>query len=166
MTPNGLGRQLLQEAIGVIAEVHGPVAIIACRRLPPLRRALTAGNGDGRWTFEVHQHLDEQHVRAIALRASAGLRRGMAVYDSGGPLQIPVTPECLGRLLDLFGEPLDELPPLAAAKHLPIHGRPVALHEARGVAGVLETGIKVVDLLCPFVKGGKTGLFKIGRAHV
>ncbi|NJD06067.1 MAG: F0F1 ATP synthase subunit beta [Methylococcaceae bacterium] len=148
-----------QDAIGTIAEVHGPVVVVACRQLPPLRQALSASNGGGRWVFEVHQHLDEQHVRAIALGNSAGLRRGIAVYDSGGPLSIPATPGCLGRMLDLFGTPLDEGPALDADERLPIHGRPVALHEAQGVAGVLETGIKVIDLLCPFVRGGKTGLF-------
>lgn len=145
--------------IGAIVEVHGPVAIIGCRRLPPLRQALSAEVNGEKYLFEVHQHLDERRVRAITLHRPAGLRRGITVYDTGAPLQIPVSADCLGRLLNIFGEPLDDAPPLDANEFKNIHGKPVALNEAMGVGGLLETGIKVVDLLCPFVKGGKTGLF-------
>jgi F-type H+-transporting ATPase subunit beta len=147
------------DAIGAISELHGPVAIIACQRLPPLHQALLVETGEGPCILEVHQHLDEQHVRAIALKGTAGLRRGLPVLDTKTPLQVPVTPECLGRLLNLFGEPLDEGTPLEPTAFHSIHGKPTPLHEALGVAGVLQTGIKVIDLLCPFVKGGKTGLF-------
>jgi F-type H+-transporting ATPase subunit beta len=150
------GRQL---DIGVITEVHGPVVVIDCDALPPLRRALSARlNGDA-YLFEVHQHLDEHRLRAITLHRSNGLRRGMRVYDTGAPLHVPVTPDCLGRLLNAFGEPLDGLPPLQATEYRNIHTRPAPLHDSVGTGDVLETGIKVVDLLCPFVKGGKTGLF-------
>jgi F-type H+-transporting ATPase subunit beta len=145
--------------IGTIVEVHGPVAIIGCRRLPPLRQALSAGSDSETYLFEVHQHLDERHIRAITLHRPAGLRRGMAVYDTGAPLQIPVSAACLGRLLNIFGEPLDGGKALNADGFRNIHSKPVALNEALGISGILETGIKVVDLLCPFVKGGKTGLF-------
>lgn len=93
--------------IGTIAEVHGPVVDIRCRDLPPLHRALRASLDHETYVFEVHQHLDRHHVRAITLHRTAGLRRGMRVYDSGGPLKVPVAPDCLGRLLNLFGEPLD-----------------------------------------------------------
>lgn len=147
------------DAIGVISEIHGPVVIIACQQLPPLRQALVVESGGFPCILEVHQHLDEQHARAIALRGTAGLRRGMPVMDAQVPLQVPVTPTCLGRLLNLLGEPLDEGAELVATEWRSIHGRPMPLHEALGVAGVLQTGIKVIDLLCPFVKGGKTGLF-------
>jgi F-type H+-transporting ATPase subunit beta len=146
-------------AIGTIVEIHGPATIIGCRRLPPLHRALSASFDGERYLFEVHQHLDERHVRAITLHRTAGLRRGMTVYDTGAPLHIPVSADCLGRLLNIFGEPLDGGAPFAADGFRNIHGKPVALYEALGVSGLLETGIKVVDLLCPFVKGGKTGLF-------
>jgi len=145
--------------IGTITEVHGPVVVIACRQLPILRQALSAQLINETCLFEVHQHLDEQRVRAIALHRSAGLRRGMPVYDTGAPLQVPVSPDCLGRLLNLFGEPLDGGALLPQDRFRNIHARPPPLSEAVGAGEVLETGIKVIDLLCPFVKGGKTGLF-------
>jgi F-type H+-transporting ATPase subunit beta len=145
--------------VGEITQVHGPVAVIACDTLPPLRQALCANLDHETYLFEVHQHLDERHVRAITLHRSAGLHRGMTVYDTGAALHIPVTPECLGRLLNIFGEPLDAGEALPAREFRNVHSRPVPLHEAIGAGEVLETGIKVIDLLCPFVKGGKTGLF-------
>ncbi|HHJ37956.1 MAG: ATP synthase subunit beta [Methylothermaceae bacteria B42] len=145
--------------IGTIAEVHGPVVVIACDRLPPLHQALCAALDHEEYTFEVHQHLDERHVRAITLHRTTGLQRGMPVYDTQAPLHVPVTDACLGRLLNVFGEPLDGQAPLATQEYRNIHARPAALSEAVGITGILETGIKVIDLLCPFVRGGKTGLF-------
>jgi F-type H+-transporting ATPase subunit beta len=148
-----------EAAIGVIAEVHGPVVVIDCDELPPLRRSLSARIDGDTCLFEVHQHLDERHVRAITLHRSSGLHRGMRVYDTGAPLHVPVTRECLGRLLNAFGAPLDDLPPLVATEFHNIHSAPAPLYESVGTGDVLATGIKVIDLLCPFVKGGKTGLF-------
>jgi F-type H+-transporting ATPase subunit beta len=145
--------------IGVIAEVHGPVVVILCSQLPTLRRALYTRLNHETYLFEVHQHLDEQRIRAITLHRCAGLRRGMPVYDTGAPLHVPVSPTCLGRLLNIFGEPLDAGEPLATKEFRNIHARPVPLSEVTGMGQVLETGIKVIDLLCPFIKGGKTGLF-------
>ena len=145
--------------VGTIAEVQGPVVVIACRHLPPLRQALHADIDGARYLFEVHQHLDERHVRAITLHRTAGLRRGLAVYDTGAPLHVPVAADCLGRVLNVFGEPLDEGPGLPAVDYRNIHGQSLALSEAQGTGEVLETGIKVIDLLCPFVRGGKVGLF-------
>jgi F-type H+-transporting ATPase subunit beta len=145
--------------IGHIAEVHGPVVVIACTALPPLRQALYASLNRETYLFEVHQHLDERHVRAITLHRTAGLSRGLPVYDSGSPLHVPASPECLGRLLNVFGEPLDNGPALEPKAMRNVHARPPPLSETVGVGEVLETGIKVIDLLCPFVKGGKTGLF-------
>lgn len=146
-------------AVGVITEVHGPVVVIACEILPPLRRALRADLDHETYLFEVHQHLDERHVRAITLHRSAGLHRGMAVYDTGAPLHVPVCPHCLGRLVNIFGEPLDGRGALSPCDFRNVHSSPLPLAEAVGVGAVMQTGIKVIDLLCPFVKGGKTGLF-------
>lgn len=145
--------------LGHITEVYGPVVDIACKPLPPLHRSLLATIGDEHYVFEVHQHLDERHVRAITLHRTAGLRRGTPIFDSGGTLRVPVGPDCLGRLLDLFGQPLDGGAPLLAESQRPVLSRPAELHEAVLANGILETGIKVIDLLCPFVRGGKTGLF-------
>lgn len=145
--------------LGVIEEVHGPVIDIACTRLPPLHRALYVCRDADRYIFEVHRHLDERRVRAVALHGTSGLRRQMPVFDTGGPLQVPVGPACLGRLLNAFGRPLDAGPPLEADEHRPIVAPPPPLAECTGVGELLPTGIKVVDLLCPFVRGGKTGLF-------
>ncbi len=147
------------DPLGHIAEVHGPVVVIACRRLPPLHQALMAVLDHDSYLFEVHQHLNEGCVRAITLHNTTGLQRGMPVFDTGAPLQVPVAPDCLGRLLNIFGEPLDGEAPLISDAFRSIHGSPVPLYETRGNETVLETGIKVVDLLCPFVRGGKTGLF-------
>ena len=148
-----------QVPVGAITEVHGPVVVIACGQLPPLHQALYASINQERYLFEVHQHLDRRRVRAITLHRTAGLRRDTPVYDTGAPLHVPVTADCLGRLLNIFGEPLDSGAPLPAETFRNIHSRPTPLHEAVGVGSILETGIKVIDLLCPFVKGGKTGLF-------
>jgi len=145
--------------LGTIAEVHGPVVVISCDRLPPLHQALCTSLDHERYLFEVHQHLDTRHVRAITLHRTAGLRRGAPVYDTGAPLHVPVTPTCLGRLLNIFGEPLDDGPALKREGFRNVHSRPAPLQDTIGASGILETGIKVVDLLCPFVKGGKTGLF-------
>jgi F-type H+-transporting ATPase subunit beta len=149
----------LLEPVGTITEVHGPVAVIACGRLPPLRRALSTQVNDDTYLLEVHQHLDERHIRAITLHYTTGLRRGLSVYDTGAPLHVPVSRECLGRLLNIFGQPLDNGEPLEDHEFRNIHAPAAALYEAKGAGGILETGIKAIDLLCPFVRGGKTGLF-------
>jgi F-type H+/Na+-transporting ATPase subunit beta len=147
------------DPVGHITEIHGPVVVIACRRLPPLRQALFTRLGEEAVLFEAHQHLDASHVRAITLRRVSGLSRGMPIYDLGAPLQVPVSPDCLGRLLNVFGRPIDGGPELPEGEFRNIHRKPVSLDRALAVSGILETGIKVIDLLCPFVKGGKTGLF-------
>jgi F-type H+-transporting ATPase subunit beta len=152
-------KKTCQTPIGVIAEVHGPVVVIACDVLPSLHQALCANLDHETYLFEVLQHLDERHVRVITLHRSAGLHRGMTVHDTGAPLHVPVAPDCLGRLLNIFGEPLDDGAALSPREFRNIHSRPVPIHEAVGASEVLETGIKVIDLLCSFVKGGKTGLF-------
>lgn len=145
--------------IGAIEEVHGPVVIIACDHLPPLRQALCTTLDDETYLFEVHQHLDERHIRAVTLHRTSGLQRGMSVYDTGEVLRIPVSTDVLGRLLNIFGQPLDDGPALKTRDHRNVRGKPIALTDTVGSTSVLQTGIKVIDLLCPFVKGGKTGLF-------
>jgi F-type H+-transporting ATPase subunit beta len=145
--------------MGAIVQVHGPVVDIRCDRLPPIDRALYAWLGDDQCQFEVHRHLDSRHVRAIALHRADGLRRGTAVFDRGGSLRVPVSQHCLGRLLDVFGAPLDGEAPLTADSFEEVVKPPPALKDTRPATDILETGIKVVDLLCPFVRGGKTGLF-------
>ena len=148
-----------EEAIGYLHEVQGPVVVIRCERLPPLRRALRAHLDGDEVLFEVHQHLDERHVRAITLHSTAGLSRGMPIFDTGAPLHVPVAPECLGRVVNVFGAPLDGQPPFAGVAMNNIHGIKRPLYEVRGAHEILPVGIKVIDLLCPFVRGGKTGLF-------
>ena len=147
------------DAIGVIAKVRGPVVDISCDRLPPLHQALCSAMDHETYIFEVYQHLDERHVRAITLHRTSGLRRGMPVFDTGAPVHVPVAPDCLGRVLNVFGEPLDGGPPLATREFRNILAKPAPLHETKPVSGILETGIKVMDLLFPFIRGGKTGLF-------
>ncbi len=145
--------------VGTIARVRGPVVDIRCEVLPALHQALWARIDHETYTFEVHQHLDQSHVRAITLHRTSGLKRGMPVYDSGSPLHVPVTPECLSRLLNVFGEPLDGGDSLPAREFRSVLAKAPALSETRTASEVLETGIKVIDLLCPFIRGGKTGLF-------
>ncbi len=145
--------------VGAIAEVHGPVVVVECDRLPPLRQALYAQLNGATSLFEVGQHLDQRRVRAVALQRSTGLYRGVPVFDTGSPLHVPVTTDCLGRLLNIFGEPLDGGEPLQTSDFRNIHERPLPLSESVGVGEILPTGIKVIDLLCPFFRGGKTGLF-------
>ena len=145
--------------IGVISEIRGPVVDVRCDSLPPLGEALLAVLDGEAFVFEVHQHLDEFHVRAVTLNRAGGLHRGLPVLNTGAPLHVPVTPGCLGRLLDVFGHPLDGGEALPAEEWRDVLGPPPPLHEAGDTSGILQTGIKVVDLLAPFIRGGKTGLF-------
>jgi F-type H+-transporting ATPase subunit beta len=145
--------------VGHIVRVQGPVVDVVCERLPPLHRALFCTAQGAPCRMDVHQHLDRRHARAIALQRTAGLRRGLPVFDTGAPLQVPVHASCLGRLLNVSGDPLDGGPPLAHEAHRNILAPPPPLHETRPASEVLETGIKVIDLLCPFIRGGRTGLF-------
>jgi F-type H+/Na+-transporting ATPase subunit beta len=156
---DGTMERQAQNLIGTIAEVNGPVVDVVCERLPPLHRALHTATDGKRYTFEVYRYIDRHHVRAIALQNTAGLQRGNPVFDTGAPLSVPVAPNCLGRLLDVLGEPLDGESLLDGAERRSILSAPTLLHETTSATGILETGIKVIDLICPFAKGGKTGLF-------
>ena len=110
-------------------------------------------------TLEVQQQLGDGVVRAIAMGSSDGLRRGLAVANSGAPVSVPVGKATLGRIMDVLGDPIDEKGPIGEEKRMPIHRKAPAFDELSPATELLETGIKVIDLLCPFAKGGKVGLF-------
>ncbi|MDR2016002.1 MAG: F0F1 ATP synthase subunit beta [Burkholderiales bacterium] len=110
-------------------------------------------------TLEVQQQLGDGIVRTIALGSSDGLRRGMKVVNTGAPISVPVGTKCLGRIMDVLGRPIDEAGPIGAEKALSIHRLPPTFEDLSPSTELLETGIKVIDLVCPFAKGGKIGLF-------
>ncbi|KAI8832724.1 P-loop containing nucleoside triphosphate hydrolase protein, partial [Chytridium lagenaria] len=127
--------------------------------LPPILNALEVQNHSVRLVLEVSQHLGENTVRTIAMDGTEGLVRGQGVVDTGAPITIPVGPECLGRIMNVIGEPIDERGPIVTKTSLPIHANPPEFIDQSTVPEMLETGIKVVDLLAPYAKGGKIGLF-------
>ena len=126
--------------------------------LPALRQQLRAGRDQG-VIIEVSAHLAADTVRGIALKSTQGLARGDPVQDSGGPLTVPVGPELLGRMIDVFGRTIDDGPPLTGGARRSIHQPPIPLAQRRVGLEMFETGIKVIDLLCPLERGGKAGLF-------
>ena len=146
-------------AIGHLVEIQGPVLDIECHPLPPPHRALYCTLERARCPIEVYRHQNERRVQAIALAPTAGLRRGQPVYDTGKALEVPVGPAYLGRLVGVFGEPLDGQPPPQSSERRPILVPPPLLHERVSSGEMLATGIKAIDLLCPFMRGGTTGLF-------
>src|SRR5687767_8451705 len=120
---------------------------------------MAAGKPAVRLTLEVAQHLGENRVRGVAMSSTDGLTRGMDVQDTGAPISVPVGRETLGRLMNVLGEPVDEKGPIKTKKTYPIHRPAPKLEDQETKTEVLETGIKVVDLLEPYSKGGKIGLF-------
>ena len=110
-------------------------------------------------TLEVQQQLGDGIVRTIAMGTSDGIKRGFDVKNTGAPISVPVGEKTLGRIMNVLGEPIDEAGPIKSKKVMPIHRKPPAYKEQAGGNELLETGIKVIDLLCPFAKGGKVGLF-------
>jgi F-type H+-transporting ATPase subunit beta len=145
--------------IGLITNIQGPVVTVRCAPLPPLHRGLEVWHDDRRCNLEVQQHVDVTHLRAIVLQRTAGLRRGMPVYDTGYPLRTPVTPDCLGRVLNVTGEPLDGGAELNTRQYRDIVIPPPPLYTTRAGHEILATGIKVIDLLCPIIRGATVGLF-------
>jgi len=119
--------------------------------------ALAVDNSD--ITLEVQQQLGDGVVRTIALGSTEGLRRGLNVSDTGAPISVPVGKETLGRIMDVLGNPIDECGPIGEQERMPIHRKAPSYDEQAGSEELLETGIKVIDLVCPFAKGGKVGLF-------
>ncbi len=148
-----------EQPIGTIVAVHGPVVRIKCKTLPPLHQALKTQTHSDSYILEVYQHIDQYHIQAITLHRASGLRRGLKVFDTGSSIHIPVSDDCLGRVLNFFGEPLDNKPPIKIKNYRNILSKPAPLSKTKLIHEILETGIKVIDLLCPFVRGGKTGLF-------
>ena len=147
--------------IGTVVQVIGPVLDIrfADGELPNLLSAIEVQNGDRKVVAEVAQHIGDNVVRCIAMSSTDGLRRGIPAVDTGAPISVPVGNECLGRVFNLLGEPVDNKPAPQTEERWPIHRAAPAYDEQEGTTEILETGIKVVDLIAPYAKGGKIGLF-------
>ena len=147
-------------ATGKITQVIGAVVDVQFEGdLPPILNALHTQNGDTRLVLEVAQHLGENMVRTIAMDSTEGLVRGSEVIDTGDAIKVPVGPETLGRLINVIGETIDEGGPIKSKMAYPIHRPAPAYVDQSTEAEILVTGIKVVDLLAPYAKGGKIGLF-------
>ena len=152
-------------ATGKIVQIIGPVidAEFPEGQLPKIYDALEvefdAAGVPTRLILEVQQHLGENWVRAIAMSSTEGLKRGMDIKATGAPISVPVGEGVLGRIFNVTGDPVDELGPVNATKRYPIHRKAPALVDQDTEAQILETGIKVIDLICPFTKGGKVGAF-------
>ena len=145
---------------GKVTQVLGAVVDVAFEgELPPILNALSTKVGDQDLILEVAQHLGENTVRTIAMDATEGLQRGQEVQDNGDPISVPVGPETLGRIMNVIGEPIDERGPIESKKSLPIHRAAPDFVDQSTETEVLVTGIKVIDLLAPYSKGGKIGLF-------
>ena len=145
---------------GKVTLVLGAVVDVAFEgELPPILNALSTKVGDQDLILEVAQHLGENTVRTIAMDATEGLQRGQEVQDNGDPISVPVGPETLGRIMNVIGEPIDERGPIESKKSLPIHRAAPDFVDQSTETEVLVTGIKVIDLLAPYSKGGKIGLF-------
>lgn len=148
--------------VGHVKTVIGAVVDVQfdSENLPPILNALEVqGFSGGRLVLEVASHLGENSVRTIAMDGTEGLVRGQKVVDTGAPIQIPVGKATLGRIMNVIGEPIDERGPIEGVKRLPIHADPPPFVDQSTTAEILETGIKVVDLLAPYARGGKIGLF-------
>ena len=143
----------VSQVIGAVVDVHFDCA------LPPILNSLEVQDHDHRLVLEVAQHLGDSNVRCIALDSTDGLVRGQPVLDTQGPIKVPVGPETLGRIINVIGEPIDERGPINAKKYMPIHRDAPSFTEQGSGAELLVTGIKVVDLLAPYARGGKIGLF-------
>ena len=146
---------------GTVVQVMGPVLDIRFPEdsLPQLLSAIEVPNGDATIVAEVAQHIGDNVVRCIAMNSTDGLQRGVEAVDTGAPISVPVGEGCLGRVFNLLGQPIDEGTPVEGAEQWPIHRPAPAYDEQESVTEILETGIKVVDLICPYAKGGKIGLF-------
>jgi len=148
--------------VGKVVQVIGPVLDVEFEpeHLPELYNALVVELEGRRVVVEVQQHIGRNQVRAVAMSPTDGVVRGMAAVDTGSAITVPVGKPALGRILNVVGEPVDEGPPIPAdAERWPIHRDPPKFVDLEPKTQVFETGIKVIDLIAPFVKGGKIGLF-------
>ena len=148
-------------SIGRVTQVTGPVVDVEFNpgELPEINHALEIQRDGGKLVLEVQQHLGDDSARTISMGSSDGLRRGMQVLDTGLPISVPVGPACLGRIFDVVGEPIDQLGAAKAQVHYPIHRTPPSFEEQVTAPQFFETGMKVIDLVAPFTKGGKVGVF-------
>ncbi len=146
---------------GTVVQVMGPVLDIRFPEgsLPELLNAIQVPNGEATIVAEVAQHIGDNVVRCIAMSSTDGLQRGVEAMDTGKPISVPVGEKCLGRVFNLLGDPIDEAGEVKAQERWPIHRPAPAYDEQESATEILETGIKVVDLICPYSKGGKIGLF-------
>ncbi|MBT3792363.1 MAG: F0F1 ATP synthase subunit beta [Rhodospirillales bacterium] len=151
---------MADKIVGRISQIIGAVVDVQFDGdLPPILNALECENQGKRLVLEVAQHLGESVVRTIAMDATEGLVRGADVTDTGAPISVPVGPGTLGRILNVIGEPVDERGPVVTDKKMPIHRSAPLFEEQSTESDILVTGIKVIDLLAPYSKGGKIGLF-------
>ena len=151
MAENSIGR--VSQVIGAVVDVHFE------GNLPAILNSLETENRGSRLVLEVAQHLGESSVRCIAMDSTEGLVRGQSVRDTGLPIAVPVGPGTLGRIMNVIGEPVDEAGPIPHEERRAIHQPAPSYVDQSTEAQILETGIKVVDLLAPYAKGGKVGLF-------
>ena len=146
---------------GTVVQIMGPVMDVRFEdgNLPALLNAIEVYNGDTKLTAEVAQHIGDDVVRCVAMSSTDGLQRGIEAIDTGKPITVPVGEECLGRMFNLLGRPIDNMPAPVTVERWPIHRAAPSYDEQESTTEILETGIKVVDLICPYAKGGKIGLF-------
>ncbi len=153
---------MAEQGVGKVIQIMGPVVDVEFPpgQLPELYNALEIYKEDGeKLVVEVQQHLGNERVRCVAMGATDGLRRGVEARDTGAPIKVPVGKGTLGRLFNVLGEPIDGLGPVDAEDYWPIHRPAPSFEEQATSTEILETGIKVIDLIAPFTKGGKTGIF-------
>jgi len=159
---NILNKQEIINSRGFVTQIIGPVLDIefSSGSLPPIYSAIKIPLDDGSSTIcEVQQLLGDNKVRAVSMRSTDGLKRGSEAYDLGIPITVPVGTPTLGRIFNVIGEPVDELGAVDSSDILPIHREAPAFTELDTKPSIFETGIKVVDLLAPYRRGGKIGLF-------
>ena len=151
---------MANNVIGRVTQVLGAVVDVQFDGdLPAILNALTVKIGGQKVVLEVAQQLGENTVRTIAMDTTDGLVRGAEVTDTGAPIKVPVGPGTLGRIINVIGEPVDERGPVDATSYMPIHRQAPAFIDQATETSVLVTGIKVIDLLAPYARGGKVGLF-------
>ncbi|MDY4491020.1 MAG: F0F1 ATP synthase subunit beta, partial [Candidatus Faecousia sp.] len=146
---------------GTVIQIMGPVLDIRFPddQLPQLLSAIEVPNGDKTIVAEVAQHIGDNVVRCVAMSSTDGLSRGVEATDTGSPIRVPVGDACLGRVFNLLGQPIDNKEPVQGDDQWPIHRPAPSYEEQEPATEILETGIKVIDLICPYAKGGKIGLF-------